>query len=225
MTEDHLPPEDFDDDSDESYDNEPLSYRGSTNDPLFGLMIACAVAIGLAPIIGSEAFDLRYTLVWGLLAGFSVLSWLLGNGPRITHDYPENLAWGIIFALILVVPLLGFGGTTFSEAAGLMLQNMTNGSALAFLVFVMPLSETLFFRGVLQLSRPFWQVALFCTLFQLILFFPLIDRGPYPLIIGITLLMANIMYSYVRQRNGLAAAWLCQITVNIALIFFPFMTR
>ena len=225
MSEDQLAPEtEFDDDSSD-YESDPISYRGSTNDPLFGLLMACAVAIGLAPIIGSEAFDLRFTIVWGLLAGFSILSWLLGSGPRIEHEYPENLAWGVIFALILAVPLLGFGGTTFSEAAGLMFQDMTIGSALAFLVFVMPLSETLFFRGVLQQNRPFWQVALFCTLFQLLLFFPLIDRGPYPLIIGITLLMANMMYSYVRQRNGLAAAWLCQITVNVALIFFPFVTR
>lgn len=219
---DHPSAPDYDQNDDN--DNTEIGYRGTTSDPIFGLLLAGAVSIGLAPLVGSEAFDLRYTLVWGMLAGFGVLSWLIGSGPRIGQARPEDLIWGIIFALILVVPLLGFGGATFVEAAELLLRTMTPGTALAYLVFVMPLAETLFFRGLLQRGRPFWQAGLICTVWQMILFFPLIDVGPYPLVVGITLLMANLMYSYVRGRNGLAAAWLCQITVNLALIFFPFVT-
>jgi hypothetical protein len=30
-----------------------------------------------------------------------------------------------------------------------------------------------------------------------------------------------MIYSYVRQRNGLAAAWLCQIVVNVVVLFLP----
>lgn len=213
------------DDTDDLIEAESdVSYRGSSNDPLFGLLLAGAVALGLAPLIGSDGFDLRYVLVWGLLAGFGVLAWLFGSGPRIIEDRPENLAWGIIFALILVVPLLGFGGNTFAEMAELMLRDMTPGTALAFLVFIMPMGETLFFRGIIQNSRPFWQTALMATAFQMVVFFPLVDRGPYPLIVGITMLMANMIYGYVRGRNSLAGAWICQITVNITLIFFPFVS-
>jgi hypothetical protein len=29
-------------------------------------------------------------------------------------------------------------------------------------------------------------------------------------------------YSYVRQRNGLAAAWAAQIVVNLLVMFLPF---
>jgi hypothetical protein len=36
------------------------------------------------------------------------------------------------------------------------------------------------------------------------------------------MLMANLLYGYVRNRNGLAAAWICQMTVNLVLLFFPF---
>jgi membrane protease YdiL (CAAX protease family) len=85
----------------------------------------------------------------------------------------------------------------------------------------MPLSETLFFRGVFQQTRAFWETAIYCTVFQFILFFPMMNQGPYPLIIGVGLVMANLMYGYVRDRNGLAAAWICQITVNLVLFFIP----
>jgi hypothetical protein len=33
----------------------------------------------------------------------------------------------------------------------------------------------------------------------------------------------NLIYSYVRQRNGLAAAWICQIVANIVLLFLPLL--
>ena len=210
---------------DESFDeSSDITYRGSSNDPIFGLLLAGAVALGLAPIIGADGFDLRYVIVWGLLASFGVLAWLFGSGPRIVRDQPENLAWGIVFALILVVPLLGFGGNTFAEMADLMLRDMTPGTALAFLVFIMPMGETLYFRGIIQNIRPFWQTALMASTLQMVIFFPLVDRGPYPLIVGIVMVMANMIYGYVRQRNSLAGAWICQITVNIALIFFPFVS-
>jgi len=203
-------------------EDEEIRYRGSASDPLFGLLLAGAVSIGLAPLTGTESFDLRYTLVWGMLALFGVLSWLIGSGPRIKQEYPENLVWGVVFALVLIVPLLGFGSATYAEASTLILQDMTIGTALAFMVFVMPLGETLFFRGILQEYYSFWQSALFCTIWQLVLFFPLINRGPFPLFIGATLLMSNLIYGYVRNRNGLAAAWICQISVNLGLIVLPF---
>ena len=43
------------------------------------------------------------------------------------------------------------------------------------------------------------------------------------LIIGTALVMMNLIYSYVRQRNGLAAAWLCQIVINLTLLFLPLL--
>ena len=42
-------------------------------------------------------------------------------------------------------------------------------------------------------------------------------------IIGTALVMMNMIYAYVRQRNGLAAAWICQIVVNLILLFLPFV--
>jgi membrane protease YdiL (CAAX protease family) len=211
------------DDSQSSQDGRPGAPRRITgSDPVFGLLLVGAISVGLIPLIGTDAADMRYTLVWGLMALFGVLSWLLGSGARIGHETPEHLGWGVIFALIVGLPLLGFAGSTLAEITQLMFPAMLAGTLLAYLVFVMPLAETLFFRGMFQQGRTFWATGLTCTVWSVVLFFPLINRGPYPLIVAVILLMANMMYSYVRERNGLAAAWICQIVVNFLVFFIPF---
>ncbi|MFN8372248.1 MAG: CPBP family glutamic-type intramembrane protease [Anaerolineae bacterium] len=212
-------------------DEEPkpkrVAYRGEASDPLFGYIIAIALSIGLLPLLGQNGADLRYTLAWGALAAFGVLSWLLGSGTRIAQERPENLVWGVIFGFIVGVPLLAFGGSTLSTTVKRLFEGMTVGSLLAYLIFVMPLAETLFFRGLLQQGRSLWLVALLSTIWSALLYLPLLDISRYPapsVVIAVALIMMNVMYSYVRQRNGLAAAWLCQITANIALLVVPFIS-
>jgi membrane protease YdiL (CAAX protease family) len=172
--------------------------------------------------------DLRYTLCWGVLAIFGVLAWLFGDTARISEETLDTAIWGVSFGLILGAPLLAFGGETLRTAVGQLFNQMSIGTVLAYLVFVMPLAETLFFRGILQQSRPFWAVGLMGTVWSVVLLVPLMNLREYPVvafIIVLTLLMMNMMYSYVRQRNGLAAAWICQIVVNLVLVFLPFIGR
>jgi membrane protease YdiL (CAAX protease family) len=203
-------------------DQSATGYRGTRSDPLFGLVLAGAISVGLIPIIDSGAADLRYTLVWGMLALFGVVAWLLGSTDRIEQEDPINLAWGIVFGLILSIPILAFVGDNLTEISERMFPELSAGTVLAYLMFVMPLSETLFFRGLLQTSSAFWLPAIICTIWQIVLFFPLINHGPLPLVLALVMLMANLLYGYVRIRNGLAAAWICQMTVNLILLFFPF---
>ncbi len=205
--------------------NASVTYRGAASDPVFGYLIAIALSIGLMPLIPTDP-ALRYTLIWGVMAGFGVLAWLLGNSGRIWTETPENLGWGVIFGLLLGVPFLVFGSTTLQQTAQRIFIGMKPGETLAFLIFVMPTAETLFFRGVLQETRPFLLVSALGTVWSILVFFPMIDAGRYPavaLIIGTALLLMNLMYGYVRQRNGLAAAWLCQIIINLILLFLPLL--
>jgi len=119
-----------------------------------------------------------------------------------------------------------FGSGLIGVAARRLFVDMTPGEVLAYLIFVMPLAETLFFRGILHGSRPFWMVALMSAFWSFILYLPLLDIGRAPLVtlvICLMLVLLNIMYGYVRERNGLAAAWLCQIVANIVVIFLPFV--
>lgn len=201
------------------------SYRGAASDPIFGYLIAVALSVGLIPLIRDNA-DLRYVLLWLVLAGFGVLSWLLGKSARIGQETPENLVWGVIFGLIIAVPFLIVGSDLLRETDQRLFAGMSVGEVLAFLIFVMPLSETLFFRGVLQESYSFGIVGLLSSLWSALVFFPVLDVGRFPavaLVVGTALVVMNLMYSYVRRRNGLAAAWLCQIVVNLTLLFLPYV--
>ena len=171
---------------------------------------------------------LRFTLLWMALAGYGVLAWLLTDLDRIERETTENLAWGLAFALILAGPLLAFGGNTLGVISLRLFGDMRVGPVLALLVFAMPLAETLFFRGVLQQRYAFWLTGLMASLWSLLLYLPLLEIMRFPaiaLIVALALLMMNLLYSYVRQRNGLAAAWFCQIGVNLVLLFLPYLAN
>lgn len=202
-------------------------YRGA-GDPLFGFIIAAALSVGLTPLL-PDSVELRYTLAWGALAGVSVLSWLLGNMERIGQERPDNLGWGILYALLLGIPFLVFlSRIVLAPAADRLFPGMSSGSLLAFLVFVMPIAETLFFRGLLQGQLAFWLVGLLATLWNIVLFFPVMWGAVTELpavtsVIVVLLLMMNLLYVYVRKRNGLAAAWVCQIVANLVIVYIPFL--
>ena len=206
----------------------PTQYRGATSDPIFGFMIAAALSVGLTPLLPDNA-DLRYTLAWGALSGVSVLSWLLGNMERIGHERPENIGWGVLYGLLLGIPFMVFLHQPILEpATAQMFPGMTAGSLLAFLVFVMPISETLFFRGLLQNQLPFWIVGVLATLWNIVLFFPVMWQTVTQLfaataVIVLILFLMNMVFVYVRERNGLAAAWVCQIVANLVILYVPFL--
>ncbi|NWG15413.1 MAG: hypothetical protein HXY41_02145, partial [Chloroflexi bacterium] len=195
-------------------------HRGSASDPVFGYIVTLALGLGLIPLIPNNA-DLRYVILWAVAAGFGVIAWLLGSTTRIGQETPENLFWGVAFGLIIAVPLLIVGGTALHETARRLFPDMRAGEVLAFLLFVMPLAETLFFRGVLQENRPFWLVGLLGSLWSALMFVPMLDVRRYPAVVMVivtALVMMNVIYSYVRRRNGLAAAWVCQIVANLVLL-------
>ena len=210
---------------DEAADNQS---RGPTSDPVFGFMIAAALSIGLTPLLPDNA-DLRYTLAWGALSGVSVLTWLLGHMERIGNERPENIGWGVLYGLMLGIPFMVVLREAILEpATAEMFPGISAGSLLAFLVFVMPMSETLFFRGLLQRRLPFWIVGVLGTLWNLVLFFPVMwqtvtELHAVTLVLVIVLLLMNMTFVYVRERNGLAASWLCQIVANLIILYIPFL--
>ncbi len=116
----------------------------------------------------------------------------------------------------------------FKRAAQLMFPDFGAGTVLAYLVFVMPLAESLFFRGSMQKRLDFWIVGGLAGLWNIILFFPvmwdvLLEFVFVAVFLAIALFSLNMMYSYVRERNGLAAAWICQIIASLILFFVPYL--
>jgi hypothetical protein len=203
------------------------AYRGNASDPLFGFLIGMAVSIGLTPILPAQA-DLRYTIALGTIAGISVLAWLLGSFDRIEQERFDNLAWGAGFGILFSVPFFLFFSGTLSQVARLIFPNMTAGELLAYLVFVMPMAETLFFRGLMQRYMEFWFTGLMGGFWSIVLLFPVMwtNITTFPAVaifLVIALVSLNMLYSYVRERNGLAAAWICQIVAGFILLFIPYL--
>lgn len=216
------------DDDDLDDDGPTIAYRAAASDPVFGFLIAMAISFGLMPLLPDGA-AMRYTLAWGTLAVFGVLAWLFGNGERIGQEVPENIVWGVILGAVVATPLYLFGGQTLTTTTTVLFADLSPGMLLAYVVFVMPLGETLFFRGVLQQNRSIFFVSVMSTAWSALLFFPFIrDLTQFwavVIFIGTTLAIVNVVYSWVRERNGLAAAWVCQIVASLILIFLPFMSQ
>lgn len=203
-------------------------YRRNGADPAFGFVLAIALSVGLIPLLPVNA-DMRYTIVWGVLSIIGVLAWLLGNAERIGQEKPENIAWGVAFGVMVSVPFMVFFIDQFRAATRLMFPEFGAGTVLAYLIFVMPLAETLFFRGSMQRQLDFWIVGGLAGLWTVILFFPVmwseLLASPFVAVFFIIALFSlNMMYSYVRERNGLASAWICQITASLILFLIPFVT-
>lgn len=208
---------------------EPLQrFRGGNDDTAFGFLLALAVSVGMTPLLPNN-IDLRYTLAWGALASVSILAWLLGNMERIGQERPDNLFWGLIFGVFISLPFNLFASGTLGAAAQAMFVDMGIGTVLAYLVFVMPLGETLFFRGLMQRKLDFYIVGILGGIWNILLFFPVmwgdIREGPaVGLYLALALITMNLLLSYVRERNGLAAAWISQIVALMILFFLPLIS-
>lgn len=209
--------------------------RVAGSDPTLGLLVGFALSLGLTALIPENA-DLRYTLVCAVLALFAGFAYVLGSMDRIGPDSLQNLAWGAGFGLLVGVPVLIVGGTTltatvrqlFRTGVDSVIMPMPAGVVLAYLLFVMPTAETLMFRGLLQTGRPFWIAGVLGSLWSALLFLPMIDIARFPIVALMLIILVslfNMSYAYVRQRNGLAAAWITQMLVNVLVFFLPYTMR
>lgn len=212
-----------------------VARRAAASDPMLGLLVGFALCLGLIALIPDNA-DLRYTLASGVLALFAMSAWLLGDMDRFGRDSLSNLAWGAGFGLLVGIPVLFVGGATLSAMGRQLFRTGINGvvtpmpvgMVLAYLLFVLPAAETLMFRGLLQTSRPFWIPGVVGSLWSALLFLPMIDIARFPVVALMLLILVslfNMSYAYVRQRNGLAAAWVAQILVNVLVLFLPYTMR
>ncbi|HYO87798.1 MAG TPA: hypothetical protein VER79_04070 [Candidatus Limnocylindrales bacterium] len=209
--------------------------RVAGSDPTLGLLVGFALSLGLTALLPENA-DLRYTLVSAVLALFAAFAYVLGSMDRIGRDSLQNLAWGVGFGLLVGIPVLLVGGATLGAMVRQLFRTgidgvvtpMSEGVVLAYLIFVMPTAETLMFRGLLQTGRPFWIPGLIGSLWSALLFLPMIDISRFPIVALMLLILValfNMSYAYVRQRNGLAAAWVAQVLVYLIVFFLPYTMR
>jgi hypothetical protein len=214
-----------DDWPDESEERTPRSTRQDL-DPVFGYILAMALSIGLTPVQA----NMRLVLLWTFIALMGGMAFLLGSGIRIKVTDPGDLVWGLVFGVLTGGALLLVGTDTLNVAAervfgaGQEDDELLNTWVFQATVFVMPLSETLFFRGAMQRVHGIPVVALLSSAWSMLLFFPELDLADTPMVgmvIGTALVLLNFLYSYVNARNGLAASFFCQVIAGSLLLLVP----
>jgi hypothetical protein len=187
-------------------------------EPLFGL--ALYLALGLGTLFLS--IEDRYTVLW-------VALFLLGGAARLTTPQtppsarePGGLFWGVGVGLVFSLPLLILTGRGLAETVTVLFPDTSRAALLQTLVFTMPLGETLFFRGAIQSRHGFAAGVAAAAVSSLLLFWPAASGTPVYLFAGLIFsgVLAGV-YGYVHSRYGLTAAYACQVTANMMLLFIP----
>ena len=207
--------------NEEPRESEP-TYRAEASDLLFGYLLAIAVSIGLTPLLPEQA-ALRYTLAYAILMGFGGLTWVLGAPPRV-DEAPQQLVRGLFIGIIIGLPFFLIGGSGLRGTVARLFPELPSGVVLAYALFIITPAETLFFRARAQRHLPWLVVAALATAWCLLLYLPLLEplRFPYPTtLIAVAIGTMNVLFSYLCQRSGLAAAFITQLAAYTILLFFP----
>jgi hypothetical protein len=201
----------------------PQRTWGDRVDPLIALFFYLALALGTA--WAGVTVPARYTFLWTLLIGLGAVLTLIDSLQTVGTMSSSNMVWGLGIGLVLGLPLFILAREGLAATTQALYPDFALPALFQSLVIVGPIGETLFFRGVLQEKRGVISSILGAGLNYLIFFFPLLIIGVPAILVGAGLFYLTILaavYSYVRSRYGITAAFVCQATINLMLFFLPF---
>ncbi len=202
----------------------PLRTWADRVDPLIALFFYLALALGTA--WAGLNVPSRYTLLWTVLIGLGAVLTLIDAVQSVGTMASGNMIWGLGIGLVLGLPLFILAREGLSATTEALYPDFTLPALFQSLVIVGPIGETLFLRGALQEKRGVVSSILGAGLNHLIFFFPLLIAGVPAILVGAGLFYLTILaavYSYVRSRYGITAAFVCQATINLMLFFLPVM--
>jgi hypothetical protein len=215
--------EEFEEDEHPSIFSNP--FQGEI-DPIFAYMVVVALSIGLTPIDAT----IRYVVLWAALGGAGLVTYILGTSQRLSDTSIEHLRTGLLFGIGIGIPFFILFGSALETVSGRMFDepnvpmDVMNTWVFMAVCFVMPAADSLFFRGAMQELRGPLISGILATVWAGILFFPHMELGGasgVAVVVTIVFTLLNFFYGYLRYRNGLAAAWICQIISGVFLWFLP----
>jgi hypothetical protein len=190
-------------------------------EPLYALLIYLALGLGTW-VIGD--LETRYTILWTLLILMGVGLVMVEASKPPSRIALGNLAWGIVFGFPVGLLLLVFAPQALSATSAMLFPDVSLPALFQMLVLTGPVGETFFFRGVLQERRGIAASIIGAGLGTLILYLPAgVGTSGLVAVISVSLFMTVLsgVYSYLRETHGLAAAFVCQMTLNVLLLFLP----
>lgn len=163
---------------------------------------------------------LRLTLLWLMLLGIVLL---YAESGRLKASYSLlNLSRGALVGIIVALPFYLFANDFFYATASQLYGVDDWQVLLERAVFLVPILEESFFRGVVQRERRLLDGALLFGLAQGLYFvagvfeFPAVIAG---VVLGMGLL--GLLLGYLYQRYGLTASIACHVAVNLVLFVLP----
>jgi hypothetical protein len=167
------------------------------------------------------AAEVRYTLMWTVLSVLGLAAIVLN---RVTIERPDSrsLLTGLGFGALIGVPLMAVGSPQLRDISLRIFGRASDAAVFQMLAFTMPLAETLYFRAAFQDARGLIFAGTAAGIWSLVLFSPQMDVFRFPLVavvIALCFIFVNYIYSYLRERLGLFGSWICQIAVNLLLLF------
>jgi membrane protease YdiL (CAAX protease family) len=180
------------------------------------------IGVGMATL--RVDYELRLALLWLVLLALVLL---YAETGRLKADYSLlNLARGALLGTVVALPFFLFAKDFFYATASRLYRVENLQVLVERAVFLVPLLEESFFRGLVQRERGLRDGALLFGLMQVLYFFP--EVSAFPLVIasmfvGMTLL--GLLYGYMHQRYGLTASIGCHVAVNSVLLVFPSLLK
>ena len=163
---------------------------------------------------------LRLTLLWLVLLGVILL---YAEGGRLRSNYSLlNVARGALVGTVVALPFYLFAKDFFYATASRLYGVTDLQALLERTVFLVPILEESFFRGIVQRERGLLDGALLFGLAQALYFASAVNV--FPLVIAAVVLgtaLVGLLYGYLYQRYGLTASIACHMAVNLVLFVLP----
>jgi membrane protease YdiL (CAAX protease family) len=201
----------------------PASFRPLSSDwalnPRLGFLLM--VGVGLASIRLDH--PLRLTLLWLVLL---TLVLLYAQTGRLKANYSLlNLGRGALIGALVALPFYLFAKDFFYATASWLYGIKDLQVLLERAVFIVPLLEECYFRGIVQRERGLAEGAVLFGLAQALYFVSAVDV--YFAVIAAVLVgmaLAGLLYGYLYKRYGLTASIAGHVALNFVLFVLPALT-
>jgi membrane protease YdiL (CAAX protease family) len=184
--------------------------------PRLGFLLL--VGVGLASIRLSH--PLRLSLLWLVLL---VLILIYAQSGRLKGDYSLlNVGRGAVIGAAVALPFYFFARDFFYATASWFYNVEDLQVLLERAVFIVPLLEESYFRGVVQRERGLVEGAVLFGLAQA-LYFVSAAKVYFAVIAAVVLgmVLAGLLYGYLYKRYGLTASIAGHVAVNFVLFVLP----
>jgi len=164
--------------------------------------------------------SLRLTLLWLVLLAMVLL--YAENRPLKAKYSLLNLVRGALLGAVVALPLYIFGRSFFYATASRLYGVSDLQVLLERAVFLVPLLEETYFRGIVQREKGLLLGALFFGLAQVLYFVPVATTFSLVLTaVAAGMAVFGLLYGYLYQRYGLTASVACHVMVNFILLVLP----